>query len=249
MHLVAALVVAVLPRVLTMEDALRLFREQGFELLIADAQVAAAQGDLEAAKAIANPQLSGTVGKTFGYDPSACAGCSATAWSVGISDPSALSDLVTGKRGLRLGVARAAVAAARLSREEALRSLYLQVRQAMLDGALQQSQRDLASEVAESSERTFALDQKRMQAGAISEAELARAEVAALQAQQAVDLAEQALRAARLQIAFLLGSREPDADFSIDPDLLERALPAQAPSADVLGREALERRPDLLAVS
>lgn len=240
---------AVLPRVLTMEDALRLFHEHGFDLLIADAQVAAAQGDAEAAAAIANPQVSGTVGKTFGYDPAACPGCSAAAWSVGITDPSALSDLLTGKRGLRVDVARAAVAAARHSREEALRSLSLQVRQAMLDGALQQAQRDLANEVAESSEGTRALDEKRMRAGAISEAELARAEVAALQAQQAVDLAEQSLLAARLQIAFLLGSREAGADFSIDPDLLERALPAEATSADALAKEALDRRPDLLAAT
>jgi cobalt-zinc-cadmium efflux system outer membrane protein len=103
--------------------------------------------------------------------------------------------------------------------------------------------------VAGSSERTRALDEKRMQAGAISEAELARAEVAALQAQQAVGAAEQTLRATRLQIAFLLGSREPDADFSIDPDLLERALPAEAASFDALAKEAFDRRPGLLAAA
>ncbi len=247
-HLVAVLMLTLLPpRVLTMDDALRLFRENGFDLLIAEAQVAAAQGDAEMATAIANPQLSAAVGKSFGYDSAACPGCSATAWSIGITDPSALSDLLTGKRGLRVEVARAALAAARRSRDDALRLLSLQVRQAMLDGALQQAQLDLAREVSDAAERTRALDEKRVQAGAISEAELARAEVAALQAQQAVDLAAQAVRASRLQIALLLGSREPEAEFTVDPDLLDRALPAEGADADALAREALDRRPDLRA--
>jgi len=243
--LIAALLLAALPRVLTLEDALRLFRESGFDLLIAEAQVAAAQGDAEAGAAVANPQLSGSVGKSFGYDPSACAGCSAVAWSVGLSDPSALSDLISGKRSLRADVGQAALAAARHSREEALRTLSLQVRQAMLDGALLQSQRDVVRELAESSEKTFALNERRLRAGAISEAEVARAEVAALEAAQAADLAEQALRVARLQIAFLLGSRDDEAEFTVDPDLLERPLPP--PPA--IPPESFEHRPDLLAAA
>ncbi len=245
MHLLAALVLAALPSVVTMEDALRIFRERGFDLLIAEAQIAAAQGDVAAARAIPNPQLSGSLGRSFGYDASACAGCSATAWAVGLTDPAAISDLLTGKRGLRADVARAALAAVRHSRDDALRTLGLQVRQAMLDAALQQAQRDLARELAESTERTRALDERRMRAGAISEAELARAEVAALEAQQGVDLAEQALRAALLQVSFLLGSRDPDAEFALDPELLERPLPAELPTLDRLADEALGRRPDL----
>ena len=245
MALIAALLLAALPRVLTLEDALRLFRESGFDLLIAEAQVAAAQGDAEAGAAVANPQLSGSVGKSFGYDPSACAGCSAVAWSVGLSDPSALSDLISGKRSLRADVGQAALAAARHSREEALRTLSLQVRQAMLDGALLQSQRDVVRELAESSEKTFALNERRLRAGAISEAEVARAEVAALEAAQAADLAEQALHVARLQIAFLLGSRDDEAEFTVDPDLLERPLPP--PPA--IPPESFEHRPDLLAAA
>jgi outer membrane protein, heavy metal efflux system len=248
-HLLVILAVAGVPPVLTMDDALRIFRERGFDLLIADAQVAMAQGDAASAAAVTNPQLSGSAGRSFGYDAAACPGCSATSWSVGLTDPGALSDLINGKRGLRVDVARAALAAARLSRDDALRAVSLQLRQAMLDGALQQAQLDLAREIAESTERTRALDQKRMQAGAISEAELARAEVAALEAQQGVDLAEQAVRAGRLQIAFLLGSREPAPDFTVDPGLLDRPMPPDTPPLDALAREAMERRPDLLAAS
>jgi cobalt-zinc-cadmium efflux system outer membrane protein len=240
--LVLALALALafnIPPVLTLEDAVRIFRERGFDLLLADAQVAAAQADERAAGAVANPQLSGSVGKSF--DPSAMA------WGAGISDPSALSDLISGKRGLRLDVARAALAAARRSREDALRTLSLQLKQAMLDGALQQAQREFAREMAESANHTRQLDEARLAAGAISEAELAKAEVAALQAEQAVDLAAQSLLAARLQIAFLLGERESVAEFEVDRSLLERPLPAPAPELNALAQEALANRPDLLA--
>ena len=135
-HLLAALAVAALPTVLTIDDAVRIFRERGFDLLIADAQIAAAEGDATVAAAIANPQLGATVGRSFDYDARACPGCSATAWSVALTDPSALSDLITGKRGLRTDVARSAVTAARRSRDDALRTLSLQVRQAFLDAVL-----------------------------------------------------------------------------------------------------------------
>src|SRR5439155_1712399 len=89
---------------------------RGFDLLIADAQIAVAEGDSTAAAAIDNPQLGATVGRSFDYDARACPGCSATAWSVALTDPYALSDLITGKRGLRADVARAAVGAARRAR-------------------------------------------------------------------------------------------------------------------------------------
>ncbi|HMC35238.1 MAG TPA: hypothetical protein VKH65_12545, partial [Myxococcales bacterium] len=65
MHFVAALAVAVLPPLLTMDDAVRIFRERGFDLLIAEAQIAAAEGDATAAGAFANPQLSASAGRSF----------------------------------------------------------------------------------------------------------------------------------------------------------------------------------------
>ncbi|HEX4384661.1 MAG TPA: TolC family protein [Myxococcales bacterium] len=245
-HFVLA-VALVMPSVLTMDDALKLFRERGFDLLLSDAQVAAARGDERAAHAVANPQLGVSAGKSFDYDPGACPGCSATAFSVGLTDPSALSDLFTGKRGLRIDTARAALAAARKSRDDALRTLSLQVRQAMLDAALQTAQRDFALELADSSGKTLALVQKRFDAGAISEAELSRVEVAALEALQAGDLAEQQARAARLQIAYLLGVREILPDFAVDPMVLTKPLPQAQDTLDSSSQQAIAARPDLLA--
>ncbi|HWE22617.1 MAG TPA: hypothetical protein VG496_01640, partial [Myxococcales bacterium] len=56
--LLAATPEPALPPVLTLAEALRLFHERSFDLVIADAQLAAARGDERAARAIANPALS-----------------------------------------------------------------------------------------------------------------------------------------------------------------------------------------------
>ncbi len=248
--LLAAPAEPALPAVLTLPEALRLFRERSFDLLLADAQVAAARGDQAAAGAIPNPALSGSVGRSFGYDAASCPGCSALALGAGLSDQGALSDVLSGKRGLRTDAARAAVEAARLSRDDAERTLRLALQQAVVDAALQRAQLDLARELLEFARQTEQLDQTRLRAGAISEAEVARSQVAALEAEQTVELAGQADRAARAQVAFLLAVRGPLPEFRIDPELLEQAarivLPAAGPGA--LLNAAAQARPDLRAL-
>src|SRR5229473_1489182 len=124
-----------LPAVLTLPDALRLFRERSLDLLLADAQVAAARGDQAAAGAVPNPALSGSIGRSFD-----CSGCSALALGLGLSDQAALSEMLSGKRGLRVDAARAALEAAHLSRDDAERTLRLALQQAMVDAALQRAQ-------------------------------------------------------------------------------------------------------------
>ena len=243
--LTALALAADLPRVLSLDEAVRIFKERGFDLLLADAQAAAAQADQESAGALANPQLSGGVSHSFGYDAQ-CAGCSANGVTLGLSDPSAISSILFGQRGLRLDVARAALKAARSSRDDALRTLSLQLRQAVLDTALQQEQQKLARELAASAGHTRDLNQRRYQAGAISEAELARAEVAALEAEQQVDQAEQQLKTLRFQLAFLLGAREPAPDFEVQP-VLDAPLPPEGAALQPLVDEALQHRPDVLA--
>jgi len=234
-----------LPAVLTLPDALRLFRERSFDLLLADAQVAAARGDQAAAGAVPNPALSGSVGRSFD-----CSGCSAIALGLGLSDQAALSEVLSGKRGLRIDAARAALEAARLSRDDAERTLRLALQQAMIDAALQRAQVDLARELLEFARQTEQLDQTRFRAGAISEAELARAQVAAQEAEQVVDVVEQADRAARAQIAFLLAVRGPLPDFRVDPGLLEQAarLTLAPGDAGALLDAAIQARPDLRAL-
>src|SRR6266851_3413677 len=239
-----------LPAVLTLPEALRIFHERSFDLLLADAQVAASRGDQAAAGAVPNPALNGSLGRSFGYDSTTCPGCSALAVSAGLSDQAALSDVLSGKRGLRVDAARAAVEAARLSRDDAERTLRLALQQAVVDAALQRAQLDLAGELRDFARQTEQLDQTRYRVGAISEAELARAQVALLEAEQAVDLAQQADRAARAGVAFLLAVRGPLPDFRIDPELLEQASRLALPAADasVLLAGAAESRPDLRAL-
>ena len=248
--LLAAAAEAALPAVLTLPEALRLFHERSFDLLLAETQVASARGDEVAAGAIPNPALSGSVGRSFGYDATECPGCSALAIGVGLSDQAAISDVLSGKRSLRVTTARAATEAARLSRDDAERTLRLALQQAVVDAALQRALLDLSAELLEFARETERLDTARLEAGAISEAELLRAQVAEIEAERATDLAAQAERAARSQLAALLGVRAPLPEFRVDPDLLESAarlaLPAQDASAMLVA--ALRARPDLLAL-
>src|SRR5262249_42785594 len=91
---------APIPAPLTLADAVRIFHERGFDLLLADASVASATGDLAIARALPNPQLSGSTGHTFDYNPDHCdtSGCSRTPWNASVSDQGLLADLVVGKR-------------------------------------------------------------------------------------------------------------------------------------------------------
>src|SRR5512139_1678793 len=117
------------PAQLRLPDALRLFREQGLDLILAEAAVEGARGDTLLAGAAPNPAFSGGVGRSF-----ACSGggCSALAWNVGISDGSALFDSISGKRGLRMNAANLAFEVARQGEADARRTLESLLRQTYL---------------------------------------------------------------------------------------------------------------------
>ena len=245
---------AAIPATLTLEAALGLFRTRGFDLLLADAQVAAAAGDLLAAGASQNPQLSAGLTHSPGYDASKCAGCSATGFNLGVSDQGALSDLLlTRKRGLRQDVARAALEAAKLSRADAQRTLELSLKTLFTQALLAGAQIDLAGEARESAARTRALNEKRFALGAVSEADVARAEVAELEAEQAREGATQQLASLRAGLGVFLGLRGAAAPpaFELDPKGLDFRVPAALAeaSAGSLLQAALEARPDLRATA
>ena len=108
---------------------------------------------------------------------------------------------------------------------------------------------DFAHETAESTSHTFDLNQIRYKSGAISEVDLSRTETAKLEADQAVDAATLALRAAKVQLAFLLGQRHAFTTSVIDASQLRYAMPAALSNATVasLVDRAIETRPDLRA--
>jgi outer membrane protein, heavy metal efflux system len=247
-----------LPSPLTLEVAVRLFHERGLDVLIAEAAVGSAEGDVQVAGAIPNPSLSASYGRSFTYgscvdaqgNPTSCGLLPTPLYGLGISDQGALFDSVTGKRGLRLRVARSVLAAARASRDDALRTVGTQVKQAFLQALIAKDGLRFAREVAVASSRTAELTRVRYESGAISEADLARIEVAKLEADQAADTASQTYRDARISLAFLLGVRGPIPDYDLEaPELLRSATPRSLEGAtpEALLARARSRRPDLAA--
>ncbi len=254
----------VLPDYLSLDDALKIFRQRGLDLLIADATVSSAEGDVKVAGAVPNPNLSYTFSHIFNYDPnlvcpqdpanpSAPVGsqvCSPNVHNLTIGDNAALEDTLSGKRWLRLKVARAALAAARMSRADAQRTLGLTVKTAYINAVQARDNLDFALQVQTGANQVFQLNQTRYNAGAISEADLAKIETNKLEADQAVDSAEQALRAAKVQLAFLLGVRGRVPDYKVDQDLPKFSVPAllAKTTPDTLLTDAVEHRPDLKAL-
>jgi outer membrane protein, heavy metal efflux system len=244
---------------LTLEDALKIFRQRGYDLLIADAAVYGAEGDLHAAGAVPNPTWSLDGNYSFAYGRGTngiCggmnAGANCTPWGVTatLSDSNALVDTLSGKRGLRMKVARAALAATKLARADAQRTLEFQVKQQYIQAVQARDSLDFALEVLKSSTQTFDLTKIRYDKGAISEADVAKMETAKLEADQAVDVATQALRGAKVGLAFLLGVRGPVPEFKVEADLPKYLVPPRLSSAtpqSLLG-EALSSRPDLRAI-
>ena len=122
------------PSALTLDDALKLFHARGYDLLIADAAVFAAEADVASAGAIPNPVIGGTFGKVVdsSYSTTNCGGCSKEVFAGGLSDNGAIVDSLSNKRGLRLAVARRALTVAKLSRSDVQRKLDTQVKQAYM---------------------------------------------------------------------------------------------------------------------
>ncbi|HEY6475464.1 MAG TPA: TolC family protein, partial [Polyangia bacterium] len=219
----------------------------GLDLLIAEAAAQGAEGDALAAGAIQNPSVTGGYYHSFFQPDNAFD--THNGWFVGLGDSNAIVDTLSGKRGLRHNVADAALAAARLGRADAQRTLELQVKQTYFLAVAAGAALEFARETADSTAHTFNLNQIRYKSGAISEVDLSRTETAKLEAEQAVDAATLALRNAKVQLAFLLGQRHAFNDFSIDASQLRFATPAALSNATVatLVDRAIQARPDLRA--
>jgi cobalt-zinc-cadmium efflux system outer membrane protein len=242
-----------LPHRLTLDEALRIFRTHGLDLVIAEAAVTASEGDATAAGAVPNPSLGLSFSHTFTYHPNdpscamSLATCSANGIGVDLNDQSAIEDTLSGKRGLRLRVARAALQVARQGRADVSRTLEFQVKQQYIQAVLAQDQLDFAREVRTSMSTTLELTKVRYQKGAISEADEAKVETAKLEADQVVSADERALEVAKIGLAYLLGVRRAAPTFEVDPDLPKYAVPPQLMIAkpDSLLAEAFDNRPDL----
>jgi cobalt-zinc-cadmium efflux system outer membrane protein len=248
-----------LPEILSLDEALRIFRARGLDLLIADAAVRNAEGVVQSAGAIANPVVSASVGNGVSYanTPASHANCLTvgavcTPWiyNLGLTDSAALMDAISGKRGLRLTAARNALAAAKMSRVDAERNITFQVRFAYAQVAQAALGYKFAKDVAESNVTTLKRFQDRLSAGAINEGDLQRIEAQKLESDQALAQAVQTLRQARVQLAFLLGVRGAVPAFEVDVHVLDFSVPLALRDATEVGllRIAAAHRPDLAAL-
>jgi cobalt-zinc-cadmium efflux system outer membrane protein len=252
-----------LPQLLSLDEALRTFRTHGLELLVAEAAVRNAEGAVKVAGASPNPVLSAGLGYAFTYttkDPS-CAfsgastnptnyvSCSNEIWNVGISDSAALEDTLSGKRDLRFKVARNALAAAKMSRVDAERTIAFQVEAAYFQMAQATLGYKFAKDVADSNTTILRKFQVKYATGAINDGDLARMETQKAESDQALDTAMQTVRQARVALAFLLGVRGEVSEFDVDTKVLDYSLPSalrDATELDLL-RAAFVHRPDLIA--
>ena len=249
-----------LPKVLSMDEALRIFRARGLDLLIAEAAVQSAEGGVTAAGAVQNPVVSASFQKnltwanTFagGQDSSKDGALSVPyGGSIGLTDSAALEDWLSGKRELRLKVARTALAAAKMSRVDAVRTLTFQVKAAYVQVAQAQLAFAFAQEVDNSEATTLKKFQDRYKGGAVDEGELQRIEVEKLEAAQALDSAVAAQRQARAALAFLIGVRGDFREFDVDTGVLDYSEPNGLHDLSPTGllRAAFEHRPDLVAAA
>ncbi len=217
---------------------------------MAGAQVMSAEADLVNAGAIANPNASVQVGPTFNYNSSApgCSGCAQYFLQWGLSDNAALMDFVSGKRGLRVKAARAALAAARMGRADAERTLISGVKQQYAQVVLARATLDFYREVQDTMTKTLELNKLRYPR-MIDEGGLARVEIQKLEADQGVSTATMNLRQAQVGLAFLLGVRAATPDFDVEKTLLKLRVPALVAGAteQTLFELALNNRPDLKA--
>jgi cobalt-zinc-cadmium efflux system outer membrane protein len=248
-----------LPQILTFDEALRIFHTRGLDLLIAEAAVRNAEGAVKISGAVPNPALSASVGNAYTYSTSSAsltncrmngAECSPWIYSLGITDQAGLEDALSGKRDLRLKAARNALAAAKMSRVDAERTIGFQVKSAYVQVAQAVLSLKFAKEVVDTNTKTLELFQARYRSGAINEGDLARIETQKLESDQAFDQAAYGLRDARVALAFLLGVRGAVPDFDVDTKVLNYSLPAalDSPSEEGFLRTAFDRRPDLLSL-
>jgi len=245
-----------LPPRLSLAEALRILDARGLDLLISDANARGAEGAVVSAGAVPNPVAQVSVGNAFtysnnGFSKSDChangAACSPWIYSVGVGDSAALEDTLSGKRNLRLKVARNALAATKLARVDARRTLMLAVKTAYLEVAQATLASKFARDIAATEETALKRAHDRYAGGAINEGDLERIEAEKLEADQAADAADYGLRSARVALAFLLGVRGAVRDFEVDTGVLDYAVPEALRDASEVGllRSAVEHRPDL----
>jgi cobalt-zinc-cadmium efflux system outer membrane protein len=240
-----------MPQMVRLEDALRVFRSRGFGVLLAEASVVNAEGVERAAAYVPNPQLNVGYGRVLNYSSNGAdcpaGGCSPNQFTVGLSDNAAIEDSLSGKRNLRIRVARSALAAAKMNRVDAERTLTLQVKSSYFQVVQARAAYEFTKDVHQASQQLLDLNQERLTGGKINEGDFERIRQTALEAMQSVDTASQNLRQAKVALGYLLGVRGRIPDYDVDKEALKFFVPQPIASntADGLLKVAFDKRPDL----
>jgi cobalt-zinc-cadmium efflux system outer membrane protein len=235
-----------LPGKLTLDAALKIYRERGYDLLLADSAVLNAIGGLQSAAQFANPGVSFSYGRSFG--PAAAP--APDSYSGDVNDNAAILDtLVVGKRRLRVEVAQAQLDSQKMSRVDAERNLISAFKQQWVACIAAKRQLEENGKILKSQQDTLDLIKTRYKAGAASEVDTSSQETATYEAAQQVAVAHQAYEQAKEGLAFLLGVRGKTPQFEVDPGLFGEALPSQTQDATVESFHdfAYGHRPDVIA--
>jgi cobalt-zinc-cadmium efflux system outer membrane protein len=231
---------------MTMDDAVSLALQRNRDAIAAKLEIDAAALDVVAARLYPNPLLSYNLGNlVLGDSNDQKMGVNAGFFdqrvqSIGVSE---IIDVWL-KRSAHIRTADRGVEHRRLVTEDALREIAFGVRSAFDDVLREQSERQLAHDVADRYTQTVKLSQSRFRAGDISEAELRKIELEGLRYQNDVIDAETQLDVARGRLAALLGlssPRELPAEGLAEPERRPVGDPGQ------LIARALAQRPDLRA--
>jgi cobalt-zinc-cadmium efflux system outer membrane protein len=235
----------------TMEQAVSIALQRNRDVIAARLDIRAAELDRVAAGLYPNPILSYSIGNlpvgagnpfnTQNGAPANPPFFSQTVHTIGVTE---IIDIWS-KRGAHIRSADRGIEVKRLEVADALREIVHAVRSAFADVLREQSERQLSRDMRDRYADTVRLSRARFTAGEISEADFRKIELEGLKYQTDVIDAEAEYDAAREKLAALMGlasSTEVP-----EPLLAEDTTDGQLSVPDLI-REALEHRPDALAV-
>jgi len=230
------------PATLTLDEALRLMRQQNPDTLAQELRLRAARGDVVTARMIPNPTLStGVANLPLGRTnpPGLSAGQTVGA-QVGLTEELQL----WGRRSARVAAAQGREAQTTAERSDLDRQLSYAVRTAFVDLLLSDERVRLAHQTLDEYLETVRVSEARARAGEISPAELDKIRLEQRTVEHDLADAELAHRQAVATILPLIG--ETAGDVTATGDVGAPAVPGDV---DGLIAGALERRPDLLAAT
>jgi len=150
-----------------------------------------------------------------------------------------------GKRDRRIEVARSVREVAQLQLLNTTRTLVLDVQNAFVDVQQAKDNLALARENLQAFQSLVEVNTARVRAGDLAKVELVRTQVAALQFQSAVRLAESKLQVAGNKLQGLMGRAAPTPAFDVAGPVRRDTDPVVL---ETVTAQALELRPDLLAI-